>query len=74
MNNHYTLYKPYYCYAFINFLSRKSGNTMCVIIVRWSIMNVKEKRVCSCESNCSQLQEVVANIVDLEKQYLIVSK
>ena len=47
---------------------------MCVIIVRWSIMNVKEKRVCSCESNCSQLQEVVANIVDLEKQYLIVSK
>lgn len=37
-------------------------------------MNGKEKRVCSYESNCSQLQEVVANIVDLEKQYLIVSK
>lgn len=47
---------------------------MCVIIVRRSIMNGKEKRVCSCESNCPQLQEGVANIVDLEKQYLIVSK
>ena len=47
---------------------------MCVIIVRRSIMNGKEKRVCSCESNCSQLQEVVANIVDIEKQCLIMSK
>ena len=47
---------------------------MCVIIVRRSIMIGKEKRVCSCESNCPQLQEGVANIVDLEKQYLIVSK